>query len=110
VSKAVWSAVSVSDPEGELQVDKDGDPLPDPDLRDAENVPLDEDIDAYMASEVLPHVPDAWVDHSKTKTGYEIPFTRHFYKYIPSRSLEEIDADLKQLESEIQRLLNEVTN
>ena len=109
VEKAIWSAVSVSDPEGELQTDRHGNPLPDPDLRDYENVPLDEDIDDYMHREVLPYVPDAWVDHSKTKIGYEIPFTRHFYKYVPPRSLEEIDAELEELESEIQRLLNEVT-
>ncbi|GGP85716.1 type I restriction-modification system subunit M [Saccharothrix coeruleofusca] len=109
VDKAIWAAVSVSDPEGELQTDAKGNPLPDPDLRDNENVPLDEDIDEYMAREVLPHVPDAWVDHSKTKVGYEIPFTRHFYKYTPPRPLEEIDAELKDLESQIQRLLREVT-
>lgn len=109
VAKVVWSAVSVSDPEGELQVDRKGDPLPDSDLRDNENVPLGEDIDEYMAREVLPHVPDAWVDHAKTKIGYEIPFTRHFYKYVPPRPLEEIDAELKELEAEIQRLLSEVT-
>ncbi len=109
VDKAVWSAVSVSDPDGELQTDRHGDPLPDPDLRDNENVPLDEDIDAYMAREVLPHVPDAWVDHSKTKIGYEIPFARHFYVYTPPRPLAEIDSELKELEAEIQRLLSEVT-
>lgn len=109
VSKAVWSAVAVSDPEGELQTDRAGNPLPDPDLRDNENVPLGEDIDAYVQREVLPHVPDAWVDHAKTKIGYEIPFTRHFYVYTPPRPLEEIDAELKELEAEIQRLLAEVT-
>ncbi|PWW62808.1 type I restriction-modification system subunit M [Actinokineospora spheciospongiae] len=109
VDKAVWGAVSLSDPEGELQVDRKGDPLPDPDLRDNENVPLDEDIDEYMAREVLPHVPEAWVDHTKTKVGYEIPFTRHFYKYVPPRPLEEIDAELTDLEAQIQRLLREVT-
>ena len=109
VDKAVWNAVSVSDPEGELQLDKKGNPLPDTDLRDNENVHLDEDIDEYMAREVLPHVPDAWVDHDKTKIGYETPFTRHFYKYVPPRPLEEIDAELKDLETQIQRLLNEVT-
>ena len=107
--KAVWSAVSVADAEGELQTDARGRPLPDPDLRDYENVPLDEDVDAYLAREVLPHVPDAWVDGSKTKVGYEIPFTRHFYKYVPPRPLAEIDAEIKQLEAEIQRLLTEVT-
>ncbi|WP_033439369.1 type I restriction-modification system subunit M [Saccharothrix sp. NRRL B-16314] len=109
VDKAVWGATSVSDPEGELQTDSKGNPVPDPDLRDNENVPLDEDIDEYMAREVLPHVPDAWVDHTKTKVGYEIQFTRYFYKYVPPRLLEEIDAELKDLEAQIQRLLSEVT-
>ncbi|GAB3714339.1 hypothetical protein [Nocardiopsis nanhaiensis] len=108
VMKAVWNAVSVRDPEGEVQKKK-GEPEPDADLRDFENIPLDEDIDAYMEREVLPHVPDAWVDYTKTKIGYEIPFTRHFYVYTPPRPLEEIDAELKELEGEIQRLLGEVT-
>jgi type I restriction enzyme M protein len=107
--KAIWTAVSVSDPAGEVQQDKDGAPLPDPDLRDYENVPLDEDIEAYFAREVKPHVPDAWIDHSKTKVGYEIPFTRHFYVYTPPRPLAEIDAELRDLESQIQKLLGEVT-
>ena len=63
----------------------------------------------YMRDEVEPYVPDAWVDHSKTKIGYEIPLTRHFYKYEPPRPLAEIDAEIKQLEAEIQALLDEVT-
>lgn len=96
------------DPEGEVQLVK-GSPEPDADLRDYENVPLDEDVNEYLAREVLPHVPDAWIDHSKTKIGYEIPFTRHFYVYTPPRPLEEIDAELKALEAEIQELLGEVT-
>lgn len=108
VDKAVWAAVSVSDPDGELQTDRAGDPLPDPDLRDNENVPLGEEIDEYVAREVLPHVPDAWVDRSKTKIGYEIPFTRYFYVYTPPRPLAEINAELEDLASEIQRLLAEV--
>jgi type I restriction enzyme M protein len=108
VVKAIWAAVSVSDPDGEVQRVK-GAPLPDPDLRDYENVPLDEDIEAYFAREVLPHVPDAWIDHDKTKIGYEIPFTRHFYIYTPPRPLAEIDAELRDLESQIQKLLGEVT-
>ena len=107
--KAVWSAVSVPDAEGELQTDAKRHQLPDPDLRDYENVPLNEDVDSYLAREVLPHVPDAWVDDSKTRVGYEIPFTRHFYSYVPPRPLAEIDAEIKQLEAEIQRLLTEVT-
>jgi type I restriction enzyme M protein len=107
--KGLWSAVSVSDPEGEVQRAKDGTPLADPDLRDYENVPLDEDIDTYFAREVTPHVPDAWIDRDKTKIGYEIPFTRHFYVYTPPRPLAEIDAELRELEAQIQKLLGEVT-
>ena len=86
-----------------------GRPLPDPALRDTENVPLKEDIQAYFAREVLPHVPDAWIDHDKTRVGYEIPFNRHFYQYVPPRPLEAIDADLKALSAEIMELLREVT-
>ena len=82
---------------------------PDADLRDFENVPLKDDIDAYFKREVQPHVPDAWMDRSKDKVGYEINFNRHFYKYTPPRPLEEIDAELKQAEEEIMRLLREVT-
>ncbi|MEU5790382.1 N-6 DNA methylase [Micromonospora purpureochromogenes] len=108
VEKAVWEAFSVSDPDGEVQIDRRGRPLPDPDLRDNENVPLDEDIHGYIEREVLPHVPEAWVDETKTKIGYEIPFTRHFYVYQPPRSLAEIDAELRDLETQVQCLLSEV--
>ncbi|MFD5888767.1 N-6 DNA methylase [Streptomyces sp. NPDC060334] len=109
--KGLWGAVSVSDPEGEVQKVKKGGIetiLPDPDLRDYENIPLDEDIETYFAREVIPHVPDAWIDHEKTKVGYEIPFTRHFYVYTPPRPLAEIDAELRELEAQIQKLLGEV--
>lgn len=82
---------------------------PDTDLRDFENIPLKENIDAYFKCEVLPHVPDAWMDRSKDKVGYDINFNRHFYSYTPMRALEEIDADLKKAEEEIVRLLREVT-
>lgn len=82
---------------------------PDPQLRDFENVPLKDDIDAYFEREVRPHVPDAWMDRGKDKVGYEINFNRHFYRYTPPRPLEQIDADLKQAEEEIVRLLREVT-
>jgi type I restriction enzyme M protein len=81
---------------------------PDPDLRDFENVPLKEDIEAYFEREVRPHVLDAWMDRSKDRVGYEINFNRYFYTYTPPRPLEEIDAELKQVEEEILRLLREV--
>ncbi|MCC5036323.1 type I restriction-modification system subunit M [Streptomyces sp. WAC 00631] len=107
-NKALREVIGVRDPEGEVQLIK-GQTEPDAELRDYENVPLGEDVDEYLNREVHPHVPDAWIDHDKTKIGYEIPFTRHFYVYKPPRPLEEIDAELKALESEIQGLLGEVT-
>ena len=73
-----------------------GKPQPDSALRDTENVPLSEDVQAWFEREVLPHAPDAWIDHDKTKVGYEIPFNRHFYVFEPPRPLAEIDADLKR--------------
>ncbi|HAM23317.1 MAG TPA: restriction endonuclease subunit M, partial [Actinobacteria bacterium] len=126
---AIVDAFAIRDPDADPVTDKKGNVLPDPDLRDNENVPLpavpvtyESDVDArletieyrsaiddYMTAEVLPYVPDAWVDHDKTKIGYEIPLTRHFYTYTPPRPLDEIDAEIKQLEAEIQDLLAEVT-
>ena len=81
----------------------------DPKLRDFENVPLKEDVQAYFEREVRPHVADAWIDQEKTKVGYEINFNRHFYRFTPLRPLAAIDADLKRAEEEIVRLLREVT-
>lgn len=81
---------------------------PDPKLRDFENVPLKKDVQAYFEHEVQPHVADAWIDHEKTKVGYEINFNRHFFRYTSPRPLAEIDADLKRAEEEIVRLLQEV--
>lgn len=101
--------LGVRDPDADVCEDGNGNPEPDPDLSDTERVPLGGDIDGYMAREVLPHVPDAWVDEAKTKTGYEIPLNRHFYVYEPPRPLEAIEADLKTLEAEIGQLLAEVT-
>ena len=72
-----------------------GKPQPDANLRDTENVPLGEKVETYFKREVLPHAPDAWIDHEKTKVGYEIPFNRHFYVFKPPRELAEIDAELK---------------
>lgn len=98
------------DDNGDIVTDTKGNPKPDTKLRDTENVPFTHEggIDAYFATEVLPHVPDAWIDHKKTKIGYEIPFTRHFYKYVPPRPLDEIDADLNKLVAEILVLLRAV--
>ena len=108
------------DEDGEVVRDRKGNAKPDPKLRDTENVPFtwggneqgeaarDAVIQAYFEAEVLPHVEDAWVDAAKTKIGYEIPFTRHFYEYVPPRPLEEIDAELNQLVGEIMELLREV--
>ena len=73
-----------------------GKPQPDASLRDTENVPLSEKVESYFKREVLPHAPDAWIDHDKTKVGYEIPFNRHFYVFQPPRPLAQIDAELKQ--------------
>ena len=86
----------------------EGDFEADGELRDFENVPLGDDIDDYFEREVRPHVPDAWMDRDKDRIGYEISFNRHFYRYTPPRPLEEIDAELKEAEEEIARLLREV--
>ena len=82
-----------------------GKPQADSSLRDTENVPLSEEVEDYFAREVLPHVPDAWIDQAKTKTGYEIPFNRHFYMFMPPRPLEEIDAELKQVTDSILEMI-----
>jgi len=107
LEKAILAALGERDENAQICRVK-GAPEPDSELRDYENVPLKEDVDSYLAREVLPHVPDAWVDHSKTKVGYEIPFTRHFYVYTPPRPLGVIEAEIRQLESEIQGMLAEV--
>ncbi|MCC5878246.1 MAG: SAM-dependent DNA methyltransferase [Candidatus Sumerlaeia bacterium] len=82
----------------------------DSELRDTENVPLKENVEEYFAREVLPHVPDAWIDHEKTTIGYEISFTRVFYKYQPLRSLDEIIGDIMALEKETEGLLHEIVD
>lgn len=128
--KAIFAALGERDPEAEICLDSKGQPEPDSELRDTENIPLPpgtelplpmafgpdrpndalvdafrDVIDAYMAREVLPHVPDAWVDYAKTKVGYEIPINRHFYVYEPPRPLEVIEAEITELEAEIAALL-----
>lgn len=134
VKKAIVEALSERDPDADICLDSKGCPEPDPQLRDTELVPLPSDIslplplqydnesgldlllklvdahcETYMQAEVLPHVPDAWVDYSKTKVGYEIPINRHFYVYQPPRPLAEIKADIEQLEQEIMQLLGELS-
>jgi type I restriction enzyme M protein len=110
--KLFRSVFTQKDPEAEPMArgGRDEGYEPDADLRDFENVPLKDDIDAYFEREVRPHVPDAWMDRSKDKVGYEINFNRHFYKYTTPRPLEEIDTELKQAEEEIMRLLREVAS
>jgi type I restriction enzyme M protein len=127
--KAAWDALAVRDPDAPAITNRKGEPEPDPDLRDQENVRLPDvrvgyeenpshrlatleyhtAAEDHLEREVHPYVPDAWLDHTKTKIGYEIPLTRHFYKYVPPRPLAEIDAEIKQLETEIQALLREMT-
>lgn len=93
---------------GEIEYDKKGNPVPDPDLRDYENIPLKEDVEEYFKREVLPHLPDAWIDHRKTKIGYEINFTKYFYKYKPLRSLEEIRKEILELENETKNAIENI--
>ena len=108
--KALLEGLGDRDPEAEICRDGRGEPETDPQLRDSEVVPLREDIEDYLRREVLPHVPDAWVDDSKTKIGYEIPLTRRFYRYDPPRSLSEIDGNIKALQGDIVELLEEVAS
>ncbi|MDO9497486.1 MAG: class I SAM-dependent DNA methyltransferase [Nocardioides sp.] len=99
--KEVVKAAAVADPDAPVITDRRGQPLPDPDLRDAENVPLGEDPDIYLKREVHPYAPEAWIDHAKTKVGYEIPLTRHFYVYTPPRPVSELDAEIAKREARI---------
>ena len=130
IKKAIFVALGERDQDAEICRDSKGRPEPDSELRDIENIPLPpgttlplpmnfgpkksnnrlveafrDEIDTYIAREVLPHVPDAWVDYGKTKVGYEIPINRHFYVYKPPRPLDEIEADITRLEGEIAGLL-----
>ncbi len=129
IEKAMWDVLATRDEAAPVITSRKGEPEPDAELRDNENVPLPplpvtwaaepndrlasleyrSAVDDYLKAEVLPYVEDAWVDHEKTKIGYEIPLTRHFYTYVPPRPLAEIDAEIKVLEAKIQALLGEVT-
>ena len=107
--KAVLAALGERDETAEICRDREDQPEPDADLRDTETVPLKESIEDYFKREVLPHVPDAWIDTTKTKVGYEIPLNRHFYRYEPPRPLEIIETNIKRLEDDIMKMLQEVT-
>jgi type I restriction enzyme M protein len=96
--------------DGELKKDRQGNPKPDTSKRDNERVSLSESIEDYYEREVKPHLPNSWMDRSKDKIGYEINFTKYFYKFTPLRSLEEISKDLKSLDNEIQQLSMEMTD
>ena len=116
VRKAILAALSERDEEAEVCADRNGKPEPDPELRDHERVPLAEDWRDYVRREVEPFVPDAWVDESYTdardrevgRVGYEVNFNRYFYRYMPPRPLDEINADIQTLEAEIAGLLKEM--
>jgi type I restriction enzyme M protein len=106
--KALVTRCLVRDARAAVVRDGKGRVVADADLRDTENVPLGEDVDEYLARDVLPYVPDAWVDDGDGKVGYEIPFTRLFYTYTPPRPSEEIKAELREREARIRQLLEEV--
>ena len=117
VLKVILNALSERDSEADICTDRKGNPEPDTGLRDFENVPLDESVFDYLAREVTPHVPDAWIDEDKRDpldgrigiVGFEIPFNRHFYKFTPPRPLEEIDADLKACTDRIKQMIEELS-
>jgi len=116
IRKAILTALSERDETADICCDADGEPEADSELRDHENVPLMEDIYEYFDREVRPHVPEAWINEDKRDAkdgevgivGYEIPLTRHFYKYVPPRPLEEIEAEIADMEKDIVRMLREV--
>ncbi len=106
--KTVTSELGEQDDTADVCLDAKGKVEADASLRDTENVPWADDVDEYLAREVLPYAPEAWIDHAKTKEGAEIPFTRHFYQYVPPRPLEDIDRDLEAVMSELRAMLAEV--
>lgn len=107
--KIILEALGEKDETAEVCKDAKGNMEADSDLRDTENVPLKENVEDYFQREVVPHVPDAWIDYKKTKVGYEIPLNRHFYEYVPPRELETVEAEIKELESDIIAILAEIT-
>ena len=116
MKKAILSALSERDEAATICRDSSGNPEPDPELRDTENVPLSERVEVFFEREVKPHVPDAWIDMSRRDpkdgeigiVGYEINFNRYFYRYTPPRPLEEIEADIQAIENDVLAMLREV--
>ena len=108
IIKAITAVLGTQDDAADVCTDASGNPEPDTSLRDTENVPWDQDVDDYLRREVLPYAPGAWIDHAKTKEGAEIPFTRHFYQYVPPRPLEDIDRDLEAVMNDLRAMLTEV--
>lgn len=106
--KAIWTALSERDETADVCMKTKKDIEADPDLRDTEIIPLTEDIETYFEREVLPHVPDAWIDEDHTRIGYEIPFTRYFYQYTKLRPSSEIKAEIQELEASILEKLKKV--
>ena len=115
--RAVLNALSERDETAAVCRSRGGEPEPDPELRDTERVPLTECVEDFFEREVMPHVPDAWIDQTKHDTrdakvgvvGYEINFNRHFYRYTPPRPLEDIERDIRAIEADIMRMLGEIT-
>jgi type I restriction enzyme M protein len=109
-----YAQITVHRPErnekGEIIRDKQGKPKPDSKLKDYENIPLRENIEAFFAREVLPFAPDAWWNEAETRTGYEINFNKFFYQYQPPRPLADIARDLLALEKETENLLNQIVH
>jgi type I restriction enzyme M protein len=116
LKKAILSALSERDETADICLEKKGNPEPDTNLRDTENVPLSESVEDFFEREVKPHVPQAWIDESKRDAkdgqvgivGYEINFNRYFYTYEPPRPLEEIEADIEKVEREIMEMIGEM--
>ena len=106
--KALIGVFGFRSDEAEICLDSKGKNEADPDARVTEDVPFGQDVDEYFAQEVKPFAPDGWIDSTKEKIGYEIPFTRYFYKYFAPRDLAEIDAELNSLVADIQSLLREI--
>jgi type I restriction enzyme M protein len=102
----------LKDEKGKLKLDKKGNTQADKELTDTEQIPLNYEggIEAFFRKEVLPYAPDAWIDETKTQIGYEISFTKHFYKPVQLRTLSEITADIRALEAETDGLLNNILN